>query len=83
MEDVAGPAVANPRNVRQLVAQAGGDQQSPSRDPLPAREQHPEPYTAVRREVGDDATDDLAAVARNLTASGGQQLAGLDAIADR
>ena len=39
VQDIAGPPVAQAGDVRQLVAQAGGDQQPPSRDPLPAGEQ--------------------------------------------
>ena len=50
VQDVAGPPVAQPGDVGQLVAQAGGDQQPPGRDPLPVGEQRPEPGPAVRHE---------------------------------
>ena len=43
VQDIAGPPVAQAGDVRQLVAQAGRDQQSPGRDPLPAGEEGREP----------------------------------------
>ena len=53
VQDVAGPPVAKTRDVGQLVAQAGGDEQSPRRDPLPVGEQDPEagPRRPARRSV--------------------------------
>ena len=83
VQDVAGPPLAQARDVRQLVAQAGRDQQPPGRDPLPVREQDPEPAPAVRHELGDGAGDDLAAVARHLVPAGGQQLGGGSPSRDR
>ena len=48
VQDVAGPPVAQARDVGQLVAQAGRDQQAPCRDLLPVVEQDPELASAVR-----------------------------------
>ena len=39
VQDIAGPPVAQPGDVRQFVAQASRDQQSPGRDPLTASEE--------------------------------------------
>ena len=50
VQDVARPPVAQPWDVRQLVAQAGGDQEPPCRDPLPVGEEDPEAVAAVRRQ---------------------------------
>ena len=81
MQDIAGPPVAEAGDVGQLVAQAGRDQQSPRRDPPPVGEKGPEPAGAVGHQVGDDAVDDVAAVAADLVASRGQQLGGWHAVA--
>ena len=63
VQDVAGPPVAEAGDVGQLVAQAGCDEQPPCRDPAPVGEEDPEPVRAVGHQVGDDAVDDVAAVA--------------------
>ena len=81
VQDVAGPPVAEPGDVGQLVAQAGRDQQPPCRDPPPVGEEGPEPACAVGHQVGDGAVDDVAAVAADLVAAGGQQLGGWHAVA--
>ena len=81
VQDVAGPPVAEPGDVRQLVAQPGRDQQPPRRDPLTVGEEDPEPAAAVGHEVGDGAGDDLAAVPRDLVPAGGEQLGGWQAVA--
>ena len=76
MQDIAGPPVAQPGDVGQLVAQTGRGQHSPRRDPVPAGEQGPEAAPAVGHQVGDDAVDDVAAVGVHLMAAGSKQLGG-------
>jgi hypothetical protein len=79
VQDVAGPPLAEPGDVGQLVAQTGRDQQPPRRDPCPALEQGPEP-AAIGHQFGDGALDDVAAVSRHLAAADGQQFRGWEAV---
>ena len=81
VQDIAGPPVAQSGDVRQLVPQAGRDQHSPGRDPLPPGEERPEPARGGGQQVRDGALDDLASVARHLAAPGSQQLGGWEAVA--
>jgi hypothetical protein len=81
VQDVAGPPVAQPGDVGQLVIQAGRDHQSPCRDAQPVVEEGPEPAGAVEQQGGDDAVDDVAAVAADLVAARNQQLGGGHAVA--
>ena len=52
VQDVAGPALGEPGNVGQLVAQAGGHEQPAGRDPLPVGEQDLEAGGPEGDEVG-------------------------------
>jgi hypothetical protein len=81
VQHVACPPLGQAGDGRQLVAQPGGDQQTPGRDLLPAVEKDPEPGPAVGHQIGDDAGDDLAAVAGDLVPAGGKELGGGHAVA--
>jgi hypothetical protein len=81
VQHVTCPPLCQPRDVGQLVAQAGGDQQTSGRDPLPAVEENPEPGPAIGHQVGDRAGDDLAAVTGDLVPAGGKELSWGQAVA--
>jgi hypothetical protein len=81
VQDVAGPPVAEPGDVGQLVRQAGREHQSPCRDAPPVGEEGPEPVCAVGQQIGDDAVDDFPAVSADLVTACGQQLGGWHAVA--
>ena len=81
VQDVAGPPIAEPGDVGQLVAQAGGDQESPRRDPLPVLEQDPEPA----RPSGTSSVTVPATIsppyAVTSSPAGREQLGGREAVA--
>ena len=82
MQDVAGPPLAEPRDVGSSSLQAGGDQDPPRRRVPTVVEADVEP---VRSPSGAASVtvpvDELAAVARDLLAAGGQQFRGRQAVA--
>lgn len=73
VQDIAARPGAKAGEIRQFVAQAGGDQQPMSRNPSPISEECPKAAAPVGHQVGDVAGDDFAAVARHLAAPCGQQ----------
>jgi len=79
VQNISGPPLAQPGDIRQLITEAGGDQHSPSGDPMATSEQSGEPV-AGETNVGDRAVDDLPAVPVHLVASGGQQFGGRHAV---
>jgi len=81
VEDVAGPPVAEARDVGQLVPQAGRDEQPPGRNPIPVGQQNPEPAPTIRHQVTGGAGDDVAPVPCDLLAAGGDQFGWYDAVA--
>ena len=72
VQHIASPPVSEAGDVRQLVPQPGGDQYLACGDALPICEQRPEALSAVRGQLDDFAENDLAAVARDLSSSGGE-----------
>ena len=77
VQHVAGPPLAQARNVGQLVAQAGGDQQPPRRDRVAVGEQDLEPVVAARgRRSADGAGDDGRRRSRCTSSRPGRQQVG-------
>ena len=82
VQDVAGPPLAQPRDVGELVAQAGGDQEAPCRDPLPVGEEDPEAGSAVGHQVGDGAVRRSRRRSSSTSSpADGQQLGGRETVA--
>src|SRR5664279_3469806 len=79
VQNISGPPVAQPGDVRQLIAETGGDQHTPSGDSLSAGKECQE-SVAIGNKVGDRAVDDLPAVTVHFVASGGQQFGGRHAV---
>jgi hypothetical protein len=81
VQDVAGPAVGQPWDVGQFVAESGGDQQPPRRDPLAVAEEHPEAAAAVGHQVRDGVDDDVTAVPLDFIPARGEELGGRKSVA--
>ena len=89
VQQVAAPALADAGDVGQLVAQAGGDQHAPGAQVRPPCEGDLERASRggagrrPQRDAGDGAGHQVAAVAGDLGAAGGQQLGGRQAVASQ
>ena len=81
VEEVAAPALADAREVGELVAEPGGDQDPPGGQCLPVGQGELEAAVVTGPDVGDGAADQLAAVAGHLVAAGREQLRGWHAVA--
>ena len=87
VQQVAAPALAHPGDVGELVAQPGGDQDAAGAQRPAVGEGDLEAGARRRRCAAampvTRAGDELAAVAGDLVAAGGQQLGGREAVASR
>lgn len=79
MQDAMTPLLAHPGNVRQLVDQSGGDQQTPRPQDFAVTEYDREPVRRVG-DVDHFAREDLAAVREDLVTPPTQPLHGAHAI---
>ena len=81
VEQVASPALADAREVGELVAEPGGDQDAAGGQCLPVRQGDLEAAVVASSDVSDGAADQVPAVAGHLVAAGRQQLRGWHAVA--
>src|SRR5918997_1211377 len=72
MQHVTPPALPDPRNVRQLVDEPGGDQQPPGADPAAVLQRHGE-AAVDRLGRGDASVENAHAIAANLLPSSLEQ----------